>query len=114
MIIEIRIGKFGDDTVLFFGKHALPLLGNGLPLPWRLFEADVAVGRHALAVHQDAHAGLMSRRIDVVKRHHIHALVFEIPQLFIQPEALVFYHSRSPFDLYMNGINLLPAYHRRE
>jgi len=76
------VGILHPDADLLGRPIDLPLpgFGNGLPLAGRAIQPEVAVGRHAQAVLNDADAALMALRIVVVREHHVepgHLEVFE-------------------------------------
>ena len=92
MIVHIRVVQAGGDGVLRLGELALALLGQGLPLAGRLFEANVAVCGDAVAVHEDAHAGLVPGGVDVVKRHHVYARIAEVARGDVEQKAGILCH----------------------
>ena len=98
--VQVRIAQGDGDGVRLRIQLALALLGGGLPLAGGLLEADVAVGGHAVAVHEDADACLVAGGINVVKGHHVDAFAFEIPGGGIELKAVClcrFFHVTPAF-----------------
>ena len=73
---RIRIAKRRSNTASL--HLAAQLLGNGLPLSGRCFQADVAIGGDAVAVHDDTHTTLMPLGVEVAESHHIGAASVEV------------------------------------
>ena len=84
----VGIAERGDDGIAF--DLTLELLGNGLPLTRSCLHTEITVGRHTMAVHQHTDTTLMSLRIKIAERHHVHT-ISSIVTTVIQFEVLCSY-----------------------
>ena len=73
---RVGVAQRGGNAV--GAQLAVELSGHGLPLSGCGFQPEVAVGGHAVAVHDDADAALVSFGINVVEGHDVHATVLEV------------------------------------
>ena len=65
----------GNSVALGFSGE---LFRNGLPLSRCSLHADIAIGSHALTVHNYTHTALMSFWVKVAECHYVNAMVIEI------------------------------------
>ncbi|MFA5533119.1 MAG: hypothetical protein WCY58_07320 [Mariniphaga sp.] len=71
-------GKPCSNSVAIDIHIPFDLFGNRLPLTRRRFQANVSVGRHSVAVHDQGYPTLMSLGVDIVVSHHLDTPVLKI------------------------------------
>ena len=69
MARRVGIAECGDDLSALY--TATQLFGYGLPLTWRRFQSDIAIGGYTMTVHNHADTTLVPLGIEVAECHHV-------------------------------------------
>ena len=78
VLARVRVRERGHDLASRAAHFAAILLRHRRPLARRRLETYVAIRGDAHAVLHDRHAALMTVRIEILERHHVHAVAMEV------------------------------------